>query len=96
VVTEEIPLPNPVRQGTRLYFRRHEIEAYQDAIAGYRPRERDPNRPIELVPATQVARELGMHRRTLGRKVAPSTYGTRPPSAAEKAAQIHRSASDAA
>ena len=63
----EIAFPPAVRQNGQLYFIRDQIENHKLALAGLPPRP--PSGVIELVPATQVAREFGFHRRTLGRRV---------------------------
>jgi hypothetical protein len=66
----EIAFPPAIRQGNRLYFRRDEIENHKLRLAGLPPKP--SSGVIELVPAGQVAREFGFHRRTLGRRVLAS------------------------
>jgi hypothetical protein len=63
----EIAFPPAIRQNGRLYFIRDQIENHKLALAGLPPKP--PSGVIELVPAGQVAREFGFHRRTLGRRV---------------------------
>jgi hypothetical protein len=64
----EIAFPTAIRQAGRIYFRRDEIENHKLALAGLPPKPTSD--VIELVPAPQVAREFGFHRRTLGRRLA--------------------------
>jgi hypothetical protein len=68
----EIAFPPAIRQGGRLFFIRDQIENHKLALAGLPPRP--PSGVIELVPAGQVAREFGFHRRTLGRRVLASEH----------------------
>ena len=68
----EIAFPPAVRQNGRLYFIRDEIENHKLALAGLPPKP--PSGVIELVPARQVAREFGFHRRTLGRRILASEH----------------------
>lgn len=62
--------PELTRSNGRLYGERGAFENYKRALAGLPPLELDPNRKIELVPAKQIAKELGFGRRTLGRRIA--------------------------
>ena len=62
-----ITFPAAIRQKGRLFFIRDHIENHKLALAGLPPKP--PSNVIELVPAAQVAREFGFHRRTLGRRV---------------------------
>ena len=61
--------PAPIRHAGRLVWERHGIENYKRALIGLPPLERDPEEPIKLVTAKQLAEELPFGRRTLGRRV---------------------------
>jgi hypothetical protein len=61
-------VPSPRNINGRLYWERGEIEDYKRALLGLPPAERGPT--LELVPASVVARECGVGRRTLGRRIA--------------------------
>jgi hypothetical protein len=63
-----IQFPTPIRQRGRLYWDRFSIENHKRSLAGIAALERDAS-PIELVPASQIAREFGFGRRTLGRLI---------------------------
>ena len=78
----DIKIPNPTRQRGRLYWDRFEFENYKRGLAGIALLERDLSKPIELVPATQIARELGFGRRTLGRLIEGFEKGAAAESAA--------------
>ena len=67
----------PVHINNRVYFARHKFERYKRALLSLAhgtvaTESVDEVEPavVELVPATQAARELGVHRRTLGRRIA--------------------------
>lgn len=60
-------LPKPVKHNNRLYFWRREIEAYKCELAGIPAPVREGF--DELVATRVVAKELGVCRRTLGRRV---------------------------
>ena len=64
--TIEFPAPRAING--RLFFVRSEVEVYKHDLAGLPPPPRAA--VIELVPAKAVAAELGITRRTLGRRVA--------------------------
>ena len=64
-----IDFPAPFRLNGRLMWDRHEAENYKRALIGLAPLERDPNAPIKLITAKQLAEELPFGRRTLGRRV---------------------------
>ncbi len=66
----EPEFPKPIRLRGRLFFDRHPVENYKRALLGLPPLERDPNKPIELLSAKQLKDEIGVNRRTLGRRVA--------------------------
>jgi hypothetical protein len=69
--------PKPTRECGRLYWSRAELEQYKRALLCARsgadtapidaPAE---GAVVELVPASQVAKEFGFGRRTLGRRIA--------------------------
>jgi hypothetical protein len=67
--------PDLVRVNDRAYFFRHKIEGYKRALLalalGVEASDAVETEPavVELVPAGQFARELGIHRRTLGRRI---------------------------
>jgi hypothetical protein len=61
--------PAPIRFGGRLRFDLHEHENYKRALAGLPTVERDPSQPIRFVDANVVCHDLGVDRRTLGRRV---------------------------
>jgi hypothetical protein len=61
--------PAPIRHAGRLVWDRHGIENYKRALIGLPPLGRDPEAPIKLVTAKQLADELPFGRRTLGRRV---------------------------
>jgi hypothetical protein len=62
-------IPEPVRLNNRLFFERHKIEAYKRKLIGVEEKEFADPPIIELIPAAEVARELGHTRRTLGRRL---------------------------
>ena len=64
----KLQLPAPTRINGRLFIERHQFENAKRAALGLPLLERDPTAPIELVPASTVAEELGRHRRTIGRR----------------------------
>jgi len=68
-----IEFPAPRKLNGRLFWDRLDIENYKRALLGLPPLDRNPSTPIELVPASQVTREVGFGRRTLGRRIAAST-----------------------
>ena len=60
--------PAPREINGRLYFVRSEVEVYKHDLAGLPP---PPPAPVvQMVPAKAVAVELGITRRTLGRRIA--------------------------
>jgi hypothetical protein len=61
--------PAPIRFGGRLRFEQHEHENYKRALAGLPAVSRDPSEPIRFIAATDVCTDLGIDRRTLGRRV---------------------------
>jgi hypothetical protein len=63
--TIEFPAPRDING--RLFFVRHEVEAYKCELAGLPTQPQAP--VLELVPAKTVAAELGIGRRTLGRRL---------------------------
>jgi hypothetical protein len=61
--------PAPIRLGGRLRFDLHEHENYKRALAGLALLQRGQSEPIRFVDAATVCRDLGVDRRTLGRRV---------------------------
>jgi hypothetical protein len=61
--------PAPLRLNGRLVWDRHVVESYKRSLMGLPPVERDPQQPIMLVTAKQLAAELPFGRRSLGRRV---------------------------
>ena len=61
--------PTPVRMGGRLFFDRHEVENHKRKLMRLTPVERDPATLIVFVGAPQLADELQIDRRTLGRRI---------------------------
>jgi hypothetical protein len=73
MISPKLPtLPLSVTICGRHYFPRAELENYKRALAGL-PLLPDDRSPIELVPAKQATRELGITRRTLGRRMAKTS-----------------------
>ena len=62
--------PVPARIGGRLRFDAFDAERYKRELAGLPALERDPQQPIRFVDASAICRDLGINRRTLGRRVA--------------------------
>ena len=67
---DKVEFPAPFRHGGRLVWDRLAIENHKRALMGLPLIERDPQAPIVLVTAKQLATELPYGRRTLGRRVA--------------------------
>ena len=61
--------PRPTRINGRVYFGRYEFDQYKYAVLGL-GKPPSTSGPDELVPAAQAAKELGVGRRTLGRRIA--------------------------
>jgi predicted DNA-binding transcriptional regulator AlpA len=61
--------PQPIRMGGRLKFIQHEIDDYVRTLAGLPAVARDPAAPIRLLDAQTICADLGIDRRTLGRRV---------------------------
>ena len=77
--------PRPTRVGNRLMFDRHDVENHKRRLMGLMPVNRDPSAPIVFVTAQQLAGELQVNRRSLGRRVkgrvfelTQPAYGSRP------------------
>jgi hypothetical protein len=68
--------PTPVRINGRLYIRRLDLEDYKAGLVaaalGSTPHVRPSVEPDCLIPLKQVAAELGVGRRTIGRRIAES------------------------
>jgi hypothetical protein len=62
--------PAPARFGGRLRFDAFDAERYKREFAGLPALVRDPQQPIRFVDASAICRDLGINRRTLGRRVA--------------------------
>jgi hypothetical protein len=65
----EPEFPSPTRFGGRLRFDAFEVERFKRELAGLPRIERDHSQPIRFVDAGDVCRDLGVDRRTLGRRV---------------------------
>jgi hypothetical protein len=65
----EPKFPSPARFGGRLRFDAFEVERFKRSLAGLPRRERGPEEPIRFVDASDVCADLGIDRRTLGRRV---------------------------
>lgn len=61
--------PAPIRMGGRLRFDHHDAENYKRALAGLPLNDRNPSDPIRFVSASDLCADLGIDRRTLGRRV---------------------------
>jgi hypothetical protein len=68
-MTTDVKFPALIRQNGRLYGERGAFENYKRLLAGLPPLNLDANRPVELIPAKQIAAEMGFGRRTLGRRI---------------------------
>jgi hypothetical protein len=68
-VIETPNFPQPAVFGGRLRFDDYEFEAYKRRLAGLPVVERDPNTPIRFKSAHEVCADLGINRRTLGRRI---------------------------
>jgi len=68
--------PEPIRQNGRLYFVDRAIEDYKRSLAGLPPLPADPNAKIRLLPASEVAADLGVGRRTIGRRIRQESGAT--------------------
>jgi len=70
-MTTPLTFPAPRRIDGRLFFVRHEIEELKLALIGEaRGEPSPPPAVIELVPAARLAHELGISRRSVGRRIA--------------------------
>jgi hypothetical protein len=71
--SQAILLPLPTKIKGRMYFSRHAIEVYKARIiavaVGGEPVMPEVPAVDSLVPAPQLAQELGIHRRTVSRRV---------------------------
>jgi hypothetical protein len=61
--------PAPAMFSGRLKFIRYEIDDYKRALALLPPIDRGPEPPVVFVGASDVCADLGIDRRTLGRRV---------------------------
>jgi hypothetical protein len=65
----EPEFPSAARFGGRLRFDAFEVERFKRSLAGLPGLARDPEKPIRFVDASDVCADLGIDRRTLGRRV---------------------------
>ena len=87
-------LPAPLDMSGRLYFQRSVIEHYKQSLIAWASGAQDPPVYIppaveEFVTAEQVARELGVTRRTIGRRIAGRSPVTPPKSVRSKIAEAN-------
>jgi hypothetical protein len=68
--------PSPVYQNGRMFFVDRDAEDYLRALAGRTPLPCDPAEPLKLRSAQQFADDLGVGRRTIGRRVAQRNNAT--------------------
>jgi hypothetical protein len=61
--------PTPVVFGGRLRFDEYDFESYKRRLAGLPIADRDPNAPVRFKNAHEVCADLGINRRTLGRRL---------------------------
>ena len=61
--------PSPTMFGGRLRFIEAEVESYKRLLAGLPAIERAADAPTVFVTAQKVCADLGIDRRTLGRRV---------------------------
>lgn len=66
-----IEFPQPRKVNGRLFWVEFEVEGYKRDLAGLPPLPRSEKEPVKLIPAARVASDLGICRRTLGRRFAP-------------------------
>lgn len=74
-MSNEPDFPPPIRMRGRLFWRRSELEHYKRkimaaAVGGDAELHPSQEQIETFVPAEQVAREFGIGRRTLGRRIA--------------------------
>jgi hypothetical protein len=76
-MSQESQRLEPVNVNGRVYFERQKLERYKRALLSQalgtvatEPAKEVEPAIVELVPAARAARELGVHRRTLGRRIA--------------------------
>jgi len=65
----EPEFPSPARFGGRLRFDAFEVERFKRSLAGLPTRARDPEQPLRFVDVSDVCADLGIDRRTLGRRI---------------------------
>jgi hypothetical protein len=65
-MTADVKFPALIRQNGRLYGERGALENYKRLLAGLPPLNLDPNRPVELIPAKQIAAEDGLRPSHIG------------------------------
>jgi len=61
--------PTAVVFGGRLRFDEYAFESYKRRLAGLPVANRDPNAPVRFKSAQAVCADLGINRRTLGRRI---------------------------
>jgi hypothetical protein len=68
-VSETPNFPPPIVFGGRLRFEEYALESYKRRLAGLPVIDRDPNAPVRFKAAKEVCADLGINRRTLGRRI---------------------------
>ncbi len=61
--------PTAVVFGGRLRFDEYDFESYKRRLAGLPVANRDPSAPVRFKNAHEVCADLGINRRTLGRRI---------------------------
>ena len=61
--------PQPAVFGGRLRFDEYEFEVYKRQLAGLPIAERSPDAPVRFRTAQDICADLGINRRTLGRRI---------------------------
>jgi hypothetical protein len=67
--------PAPSRFGNRLRFDAFEVERFKRELAGLPAVERGEGERIRFVAASAICSDLGINRRTLGRRIAGRVRG---------------------
>jgi hypothetical protein len=68
-VSDAPNFPTPVVFGGRLRFDEYDFESYKRRLAGLPVTDRDPNAPVRFKNAHEACADLGINRRTLGRRI---------------------------
>jgi hypothetical protein len=74
-MSNALEFPTPIIQNRRLYFVDRDIENHKRALAGLPQLPDNPDAPIKLRPASEVAADFGVGRRTLGRRISKALSG---------------------